>query len=266
MIFAMTRKEFSDRYDASTRSSSLREVWIFLLAIVAIEAPTLFLTDFIEKHYGTTFSDIFLLLMLFLLLGMIIAITTWLSARLVKRFGLACPTCACGLLERRKKVLLTGRCPKCGNKVFDEPDSKMTKSCGLNREEFRAKLEAYKREKIRETMKVLMLIFVVSVVCVPTTKYFQRLIDSGKLDWVTLTQWRWFAGLMLAALCFAFVVIFIFAFRGKLKVKPKLPCPECHRSLVGISGKATIETGMCLNCGCRLFEPSSSENVGRVSM
>src|SRR6185312_6948331 len=119
----MTRKEFSERYDACcTRSGSPRGAGICCLAVVAVIAPAFLLADFIEKRYGPTFSNIFLLAILFLLLGAIVAIATWLSTRLVKKFGLGCPACGCNLADKARRgiALVTGHCPKCGNKVFDE--------------------------------------------------------------------------------------------------------------------------------------------------
>jgi len=183
---------------------------------------------------------------------------------MVRRFGLACPTCRRRLtsVDTRRKLLLTGNCPHCGNRVFEpEPANRATMSCGLNREEFKAKLEAFNRKTKREAIKVMITIFVVSIACAALAKYFQRLVDRGGLDWVTLTQWRWFAGLRPGTVCLGVIGIFVFAFRGKLKVKPVLPCPECNRSLVGVAGKFVGETGTCIYCGCRLFEPSSSENT-----
>ena len=107
--------------------------------------------------------------------------------------------------------------------------------------------------------------FVICAICIPATKYFQRLVDRGGLDWVILTQWRGFVILMFVTIAVAAAGIFIFAFKGKLNVR-HLPCPECNRSLVGIGAKPVLETGMCIYCGCRLFDDPSSEDVGGVSL
>jgi len=200
--------------------------------------------------------------MVFLLLGVIIAIATWLNIRLVKKFGLGCPTCGCNLADkaRRGKALVTGNCSKCGKKVFEE-ESFSPASGPIDREEFKTKLADWSRRTNREMIRYIILLFVAMAVGIPMTKYFQRLVDNGGLDWVTVTQWRWFAGLMLGTVCLAAVGIFILAFRGKFKMARPMPCPECGRSLAGMAGKFAAESGMCLYCGCRLFEQPPSEKA-----
>jgi len=199
---------------------------------------------------------------MFLLLGLIVAITTWIRARLVKRFGLMCPTCGCGLIdkERRRKALVTGHCPKCRSKMFDE-EPFSPRSGYLDREEFKAKLTAGMRRNNRETIRLLIILFAAMIACAATANYFQRLIDRGGLDWVTPTGWRKFAGLMLGMVCVVAVGVFILAFRGKFKVPASQPCPECGRSIAGVAGKIAIKTGICIYCGCRLFEEPSSDKA-----
>lgn len=261
----MTRREFSSNYEACLRQGSkygMATTGVIFLPIIAAA----FLANYLQKHYEIGWLDnavaVFALcLFICAIIAMILQ-----DGPMVRRFGLVCPTCRRRLtpVETRRKLLLTGNCPHCGNNVFDrEPANRTTPSYGLNREEFRAKLEVFHRKTKLDTVKVLVIIFIAILICIPTTKYFQRLVDRGGLDWVTLTQWRWFAVLALVAICVASVGIFIFAFRGKFKANPVLPCPECHRSLIGIAGKMAVENGLCIFCGCQLFEVPSSESEER---
>jgi hypothetical protein len=248
---AMTRKEFSANFDAYMRSGSPRGIWI-ACAITALITATPLLSDFLEKHYGAGLSNVFLLITFFGLLGAVTVAAIALHIPLVKKFGLKCPACGCGLVDydRRKKVFLTGQCPKCRNKVFDDDSAR---SCGLEREEFKAKFENFNRQSRRKSIRALIILFVAIIPCVLVAKYFEHLVDDGGLDWVTVTEWKWFAGALLIAF-FAFVFgIVAFGRKGKLNTHP-LPCPECNRSLVGFVGRAAVETGMCIYCSCRLFE------------
>jgi hypothetical protein len=58
---------------------------------------------------------------------------------------------------------------------------------------------------------------------------------------------------MLGSVFLAFFSIFILATKGKFKLRDLL-CPDCGRPLVGGAGKLAVQTGMCVYCGCRLFE------------
>src|SRR6185312_8034250 len=112
----MTRKEFSANFDAYMRSGSRSGIWI-ACPCVALIFGILFLSDLIEKHYGVDVSNVFNFSMLFVSLGGIVISAILLNAALIKKFGLQCPTCGCALAreDRRRKALLTGNCPKCGN-------------------------------------------------------------------------------------------------------------------------------------------------------
>jgi hypothetical protein len=259
MLSPMTRKEFNARRDAFQRAGAWYSFG-FVGLIFALLFGTDSLSDYITHNYQIGWAEKAAPILMLVILAMILISMVYLSKFFERKYGLICPTCGKGLADKvtRWKVLVTGKCRHCKNQVFDEePTSRAATSFGLNREEFKVKLESFNRQTNRQANKLLLIAFGSMIACVPITKYFQRLVDRGGLDWVTLEEWRWFAGLAFGAVCLAAVVIFIFAFRGKFNVRP-VPCPECGRSLVG-AGRMAVETGTCIYCGCRLFEVPSSE-------
>jgi hypothetical protein len=97
------------------------------------------------------------------------------------------------------------------------------------------------------------------IACVPAAKFFQRLVEEGRLDWMTPTEWKWIAGLILGTLFLSFLSIPIFAATGKFKLRI-LRCPECGRALVGGGGRVAVDKGMCIYCGCGLFASPPSKS------
>jgi hypothetical protein len=158
----------------------------------------------------------------------------------------------------RWKALATGDCRHCKNKVFDEADVSTLVFRGLKRQEFKLTFESISRQTNRRVIQLLVLYFCTMAGSVPLMRYFQRLVDSGELDWVTWADWKAIARIILVALVLFSLAIVIFARLGTHPAR-FLPCPECGRSLIGPPGKITLETGVCIYCGCRLFEVPSAE-------
>jgi uncharacterized membrane protein YhaH (DUF805 family) len=257
----MTRKEFSENYDHYTRSGRRYSFWMVCALGLLMIVEAVLANEFNQTGNVTAWS-------MGIVWALYIVGVVLLDGWSANKFDLKCPVCRRRLIsvDARRKLLVTGNCFKCGNKVFDEQTGAYAvTSWHLDREGFRTKLENFKRQTSREATRALVIMSVICAICIPATKYFQRLVDRGGLDWVILTQWRGFVILMFATVAVAAVGIFIFAFKGKLNVH-HLPCPECNRSPVGIGAKPVLETGMCIYCGCRLFDDPSSEDVGGVSL
>ena len=258
---AMTRKEFTKRSEALGRIVGLCFPGFFG-AMFCLLILGQFLSAYIERHYHTdrwdTPGNILLLILLF---GGLVGIS-WLEWHLARKWGLACPTCGRRFIDKvRRMVLLTGKCPKCKAKVFeDQAISAPLSSHPLNRQEFKMEFENFMRQSNRKLIRLLIFVMAAMFGAVPVSKYIQNLVDKGALDWVTPSEWRWFAGILLAAVFLSFSSIFIFAATGKFKLRD-LPCPECDRALVGAAGKVALETGMCVYCGCRLFAEPPSEKA-----
>ncbi|HEY2084150.1 MAG TPA: hypothetical protein VGI88_15310, partial [Verrucomicrobiae bacterium] len=164
------------------------------------------------------------------------------------------------------KVLKTGNCPKCRREVIDDKAvASTTAKYDLNREEFKTKFESFSRQSNRRLLRLL-IIYLVTICCgIPLMKYLRNFVDRGGLDWVTLTQWKWIAAVVLTNFSLFFLVIFILAAKGKFQPRG-LPCPECGRSLLGRAGPITVKTGMCVFCGCQLFEvPTGQAASGGTS-
>jgi hypothetical protein len=150
--------------------------------------------------------------------------------------------------------------------VFDDKAvASTTAKYDLNREEFKTKFESFSRQSNRRLLRLL-IIYLVTICCgIPLMKYLRNFVDRGGLDWVTLTQWKWIAAVVLTNFSLFFLVIFILAAKGKFQPRG-LPCPECGRSLLGRAGPITVKTGMCVFCGCQLFEvPTGQAASGGTS-
>jgi hypothetical protein len=256
----MTRKEFSSKFDEYMRAGR----WQGLLipcALVVFLIVFVLTPNFLRDRMGIEVPDsVSAIILLLILVGFTIGLL-FLGRSRLRRFGLLCPACGRNLadVEARRKVLLTGNCPKCQNKVLDEVAGSAT--ChGLNREKFKEQFESLTRNYDRKVTRLLISMFAVTIASVPMLKYFMRSVDSGALDWVTVTQWGWFAGLALAAVFLLAVLIVACAAGGKLTLRP-MPCPGCGRSLAGIAGKFAVESGLCIYCGCQLFEAPPSEKA-----
>lgn len=256
----MTRKEFSSKSEALTRVYGY--IPGFLGICFCLTFVGQFVSSYIERHYHTNHWDmpgnIFLLIFLFGgLIGM-----AYLEWNLAKKLGLRCAHCGEFFIKQRSRrvALLTGDCPKCKNKLFndDNPgDSRVYHN--LNRDEFKEKLAKFTRRSNRREIRLLAIAFSLMIACVPATKFFQRLVEEGGLDWVTLTEWGWVAGLILGTLLLSFLSIPIFAATGKFKLHV-LPCPECGRALVGGAGQVAVDKGRCIYCGCGLFTSPPSQS------
>lgn len=257
----MTRKEFSAKSDALGRLIGWC-VPTFLFLVLGLVVLGQFISVYIERHYHTNRWDTpGSILLLILMFGGLIGISC-LEYRLARKWGLACPTCGRRFIDKiRRMVLLTGKCPKCKAGVFeDQTISAPLCSRPLNREEFKTEFENFTRQWNRKSIRLLIIVMAAMFGTVPVSKYIQHLVDKSALDWVTLTEWKLFAGIMLASVFLSFSSIFIFAAMGKFKLRD-LPCPECNRPLIGNAGKVALETGICVYCGCRLFEEPSSGKV-----
>ena len=206
----MTRREFSENYAHFMRAGARQGILIICPVLIMMEV-TLGILACRFDWAGSSLVVLGGIMFVCFLAGVIL----W-DRSAVKKCGLCCPTCERRLVsaDAHRKLLLTGNCPKCGNKVF-EGESFSPASGYLDREEFNTRLTVYKRQRNRESIRLLIFLFAMMAACVPIAKYFQRLVDSGGLDWVTLTQWKWFAGMVLAAVCVMAVGIFILASRGK---------------------------------------------------
>jgi len=259
----MTRKEFSAKSEALRRIGA----WCIaglIISIFGLLAGEWTLSSYIREHYHAKGWDTSVGIMeLIWMFGCLIGLS-FLEWRLAGKWGLACPKCGKRFIDKmRRRVLLTGKCPKCKAEVFEDGvlSARLT-SRPLNREEFKLEFEIVMRRSNRKSIQLLIFLAAALCVVVPLAKYIQRSVDNGALDWITLTQWRWFAVVMLASVFLAYFSVFVFAAMGKFKLRD-LPCPECNHSLVGVPGKLAIETGMCIYCGCRLFKDMASEKASR---
>jgi hypothetical protein len=224
------------------------------------------LSAYIERHYHTNRWDTpgAIFLSIFLFGGLIgIAYFEW---YLAKKWGLTCPHCGELFIKHRSRrvALLRGDCSKCKKNIFDEDNLSGSKIYyNLNRDDFNEKLAKFTRRSNRREIRLLVFVFAMMIALVPAAKYFQRLVDDGRLDWVTLTEWRWVAGLVagliLSALLLPFLYVPIIAVTGKFKLR-SLPCPECGRALAGAAGRVAVDKGMCIYCGCSLFEAPRSKS------
>jgi len=261
MIAAMTRKEFTEKSEALKRIGAWCVVGL-IISVLGLLVGESYLSSYIQQRYHTdrwnTSAGILELVWMFAgLIGL-----SYLEWHLAKQWGLACPACGKRFIDKmRRLVLLTGKCPKCKTDVFeDKAINARLCSQPLNREEFKVKFENFTQRLNRKLIRLMIISMAAMFGSVPLSKYIQRMVENGDLDWMTLTQWRWFVVVMLASVCLAFFSVFIFAAMGKFKLRD-LPCPDCGRPLVGGAGKLAIETGICIYCGCRLFQEPSSVNT-----
>ena len=261
----MTRKEFSDRYDAFVRDGSRHMIWIIGPMIGIITAAPL-VSDFLQRRYGASLANAIVLTVLLASMGWFVGGLILLNRRFVRRFGLLCPSCGQQLTDKmtHRKLLVTGHCSKCRAEVFDRQEASRAAPVGrLNRDDLKSELETLEKQSKRASTRALILLFSAMTACAIFGAYLERFVDEGRLDWITVTEIKWCAGLMLATL---FIFVFgglVFAIRGKFNVG-RTPCPECGRSLSGWPARGTIEGGMCIYCGCQLFNGTSNqrERVG----
>jgi len=250
----MTRKEFSTKSEALGRIIN----WClpcFLIAIFCMLIGGQFLSAYIERHYHTNRWDtpggIFLCVALF---GGLIGLTFF-ERHLAAKWGLSCRECGKPFFDEkpRRRILFTGHCPKCKTNVFEEGAATNRPAFrGMNREEFQLKHQSLTRQYNRRAIRLLIFMFVAMIGCGWVARHLRDFVDRGGLDWVTLSQWRWCAGIILSVVILSFFSLFVFSALGKFKPRD-LPCPECGRSLVGSAGAAALEKGICIYCGCGLF-------------
>jgi hypothetical protein len=254
----MTRKEFSSKSEAMSKADGWYGVGV-LCVVFGLMLVEGLLSDFIKRRFQIGWSDnaagiLFLVTMVTGTVGI-----AFLERRLATRHGLVCSSCGLHFINKvsRWKLLQTGNCPKCGHKMIEEvPPVNLPSESKISREEFQRKLDAFARKSKRGLIRLLIFLFIGMVCLVPTAGFFRNYVDHGGLDWVTLTELRWFAGIILAVVPLSFISFFILMATGNFKVRC-LPCPECGRSLVG-TGKIALKTGICIYCGCRLFEVAAS--------
>jgi len=256
----MTRKEFSSKSEALARVDGL--VPGFLVIGLCLTFVGQFLSTYIQRHYHTNRWDtpgaIFLFIFLF---GSLIGIA-YIEWNLAKKWGLMCPHCGELFIKHRSRrvALLRGDCSKCKKNLFDEDNLSGSKIYyNLNRDDFNEKLAKFTRRSNRREIRLLAFVFAMMIALVPAAKYFQRLVDDGRLDWMTLTEWRWIAGLILGTLFLSFLCVPIFAVTGTFKLR-RLPYPGCGGSLIGAAGRIAADKGMCIYCGCSLFEAPASKS------
>jgi DNA-directed RNA polymerase subunit RPC12/RpoP len=254
----MTRKEFSSKSEAMSKVGRWYGLGV-LCAIFGLMLVEGLLSDFIKRHFQIGWSDnasgiLFLVTMVAGTIGI-----AFLERRVARKQGLACSSCGSHFINNasRWKLLLTGNCPKCGHKLIEEvPPTNLPSEFKISREEFLMKIDAFARKSKRRLIRLFIFLFIAVACFIPVVGFFRNYVDRGGLDWVTLTELRWFAGIILAVVTLSFISFFILVATGNFKIRC-LPCPECGRSLVG-TGKIALKTGICIYCGCRLFEAAAS--------
>ncbi len=252
----MTRKEFSENSEAVERIMN-RVMPGFLIVMFFLTI----LSAYIERRYHNWDTPVGILIC-FIAVGGLIGVTLF-ERRLLLERRLLCPKCSKRFINNKERwlILFRGNCPKCQSKVFDAATTANPAAPhGADLEKFKIEFESLTRRLRRKAILSFIFLFIATLSIAPLAKYFQHLVEHGDFDWVTLTQLRWFAVIMLATVFLSFVSIFIFASMGKFKVRD-LPCPECGRSLVGGAGRVAIESGMCMYCGGAVFKARLREGL-----
>jgi hypothetical protein len=259
----MKRKEFSQKSEALLRASA-QSMFLFCTLMFAVVVGGGFASSVVQQHThlkAKPWENDSCILSLILFVGGFVGIV-YLEFSRARKSGLVCANCDKTFVDKLAKIVLwTGNCPKCKSAVFREDAAAHARiASGLTYEEFKLKFETLKRRDNRRSLVSFAIIFVVMAAFVPLMKYCVDQINGGKLDQIlTWTKWAWVGeGIILGLLFLSWISVFWFLFLRPRQLKSsELCCPECSRSLLRSGGWVALKKGICIYCGCHLFEAPS---------
>lgn len=249
----MTRKEFTKKSESINRIFCLY-LFVCLATVLGTQVVEAFLPQLRGSHRFEMVQNI--LLGVFGVGG--VCGMAALPYFLAKKWKVVCPACGNSLIERTARAArLTGKCPKCQGNVFS-PDATSPQDNSprltMTREQFKAKADTARRNSMRRGVISLITVFICTLIAGFLGRQIQTAVDQGQFDYLAPSQIMW-----IARGTFIVVVITLLAIPllGMVRFKTGgVPCPECHRPLFGRAAGVATETGICVYCGCRLFEAS----------
>jgi hypothetical protein len=264
----MTRKEFTSKTDILRR---IKGRYMFVLQALAFSwlfgavACALYLQRHFSRQQWDSIVDgwvpgVFAAIAFPGFIGIV-----FIGQYLARKWGLICCNCRKMLVEKDgRKAQLTGECPKCRAKIFDEsPTVNSAIAKTLDLEDFKTKLKDLTR---RQLWRFLVWPGVLLSASTIGSVMFRHLLDSvnqGKLNWMT-ERWRGITTIIAGGIFLSWSSLFLFLALGKLEPR-ELPCPGCGHSLLGRLGTIALESGVCIYCGCRPFGKMPLENLSLLT-